>query len=940
VTSSTALEGTGGSAPAPSSRLAFGPFLLDPADARLWRDGREVPLRPKAFELLRVLAARAGQLVTKDELLDAVWGTRFVTEGVIKTTVGELRVALDDGAKAPRWIETVARRGYRFCGVLQPLPAAGAAALLAPAASAASLAPVPRLIGRDAAWHALQAAWQRAAAGQRQAVLIGGEAGVGKTTLAEALAASLPPDAVAHGACVEGYGQSEPYGPWLQALAALAAQDPALPALLRQVAPHWLAQLPWLQAADDAGRDAAPERMPREMAALLERLTAQRPLLVWLEDLHWADHASVQLLDLLLRQRSPARLLLLGTLRTLDAAIAAHPMADARREWRLHGRVQDLTLDGLDGAGVAALVAARHPGARWPASALQALQQHTEGLPLFVLAVLDALAENGALAETTPGRWQLGASLPQPLPLPDSVGGLFEKQLAALAPSQRELLEAAAVVGREFDAGVLAEALGADAAEVHARCDGLVRGGRWLRGAGVSATAGAAASARYRFGHALMQGVCYARCGAARRIELHRRVAATLDARAGRDPHDGEELAAQRAWHHEQALDADAALPALARAMALARRRMAVREVLALAEHGLALVPRADPASRARWTRDFAHSRASAIGLLEGYASPAVGEAARLALAHSDPAVLDQPRLNLQRILWLHEVQRGRLDDALALAEATLALAEAEGDPARQVQALSMLHFSAFKCGAFDRARQAVARSDALAAQVQPADELYARFFAQQAHERRLIEAMIDTLEGRPDVADPVALRHMPEADHSPMSRVLNGLLVALWGAWRGDAAAVAEDAQALLALIEREELGSDTAPLRLLLHWVQGVRDDPAAALPLLRGALQEIAAGGRVADRAAFLDLAADLALRAGDVEAAATELDAAFAHVRATGERYILPRLWRRRAQIAEARGDGAAAERARGLERRAQAAPADALDDDAPRPPPAR
>lgn len=889
--------------PIPAARppLAFGPFVLDVANARLTRDGTPVELRPKAFELLAALAARPRQLVSKDELLDSVWGRRFITEGVIKSLVSELREALDDDPKAPRWIETVARRGYRFCGALQPAPAASPAAPPAPAGPAVASTPAAPLVGRETAWQTLQAAWQRAAAGQRQAVLIGGEAGVGKSTLAAALAATLPAGAVAHGACVEGYGQTEPYGPWLQALAALAAQDPALPALLRQVAPNWLAQLPWLLDEGDAGRAAAPERMPREMLALLDRLTAQRPLLVWLEDLHWADHASVQLLDLLLRQRTPARLVLLGTLRTLDAAIAAHPMADARREWRLHGLVQDLTLAGLDAAGVAALVTARHPGADWPASALQALHQHTEGLPLFVLAVLDALVEGGVLAEVEPGRWRLQGALPQPLPLPDSVGGLFEKQLAALAPAQRALLEAAAVAGREFDAGVLAEALGADAAEVHARCDGLVRGGRWLRAAGLSAPAGAATSARYRFGHALMQGVCYARCGAARRVELHRRVAAALDARAGRDARDGEELAAQRAWHHEHALDADAALPALARAMALARRRLAAREVLALADRALALVPRAEPAARARWTRDFAHSRASALGLLEGYASPAVAEAARRALAHSDPALLDQPRLNLQRILWLHDVQGGRFDDALALAEHTVRLAEDDGDPARRVQALSMLHFSAFKCGAFDRARQAIAQADALAAGVQPADDLYARFFAQQAHERRLIEALIDTLEGRPDLADPRALRHMPEADHTPMSRVLNGLLCGLWRAWRGDAAAVAEDAQALLALIEREELASGAAPLRVLLHWAQGAQGDAAAALPPLRAALAEVLAGAHRAERAALLELAADLALRAGRPDEAAADLRAAWMHVEATGERYARGLLQRRQARL---------------------------------------
>jgi DNA-binding winged helix-turn-helix (wHTH) protein len=474
---------TDSAAPAPTaSPPGFGPFVLDVGNARLTRDGALAELRPKAFELLAALAARPGQLLSKDELLDSVWRRRFITEGVIKLLASELRVALDDDPKAPRRIETVARGGYRFCGSLQPLPGVAITADAAPAAPplppphAGAAVPPPLLPGRESALQTLQTlqtVWQCAATGQRCAVLIGGDTGVGRSTLAAALAAGVPTAALAHGACVEGYGPSEPYGPWLQALAALAAQDPALPALLRQVAPNWLAQLPWLQDDGDASRASAPERMPREMAVLLERLSAQCPLLVWLEDLHWADHASVQLLDLLVRQRSAAWVLLPGTVRTLDAAITGHPMADARREWRLHGLVQDRVLAGLEEAGVVALATARHPGAEWPAAAVHALQRHTEGLPLFVLAVLDALVESGVLVETGPGHCQ-------PLPLRDSVGGLFEKQLAALAPAQRELLEAAAVAGLEFDAGVLAEALGTEAAPMGRAFDGLLCG-LWQR---------------------------------------------------------------------------------------------------------------------------------------------------------------------------------------------------------------------------------------------------------------------------------------------------------------------------------------------------------------------------------------------------------------------------------------------------------------------------
>ena len=96
--------------------IRFGDFELDIPDARLRRAGTVVDLPPKSFELLVCLVRRPQTLVPKDDLLDIVWGRRFVSEGAIKTVVSELRAALGDDAKAPRWIETVPRRGYRFIG--------------------------------------------------------------------------------------------------------------------------------------------------------------------------------------------------------------------------------------------------------------------------------------------------------------------------------------------------------------------------------------------------------------------------------------------------------------------------------------------------------------------------------------------------------------------------------------------------------------------------------------------------------------------------------------------------------------------------------------------------------------------------------------------------------------------------------------------------------
>jgi DNA-binding winged helix-turn-helix (wHTH) protein len=111
------------------ARLCFDHFELDEAEARLTCAGQPVPLAPKPFAVLCALARTPGRLVTKNALLDLVWGHRFVTESVLKSAISELRAALDDDPRAPRYIETVSRRGYRFVATAAGVPSQSAAAL-------------------------------------------------------------------------------------------------------------------------------------------------------------------------------------------------------------------------------------------------------------------------------------------------------------------------------------------------------------------------------------------------------------------------------------------------------------------------------------------------------------------------------------------------------------------------------------------------------------------------------------------------------------------------------------------------------------------------------------------------------------------------------------------------------------------------------------------
>jgi predicted ATPase len=206
-----------------------------------------------------------------------------------------------------------------------------------------------------------------AAAGRRQVVWVSGEAGVGKTTVIERFMREVGEVHCAYGHCVEQYGAGEPHLPILEALTDLSRRDPSLVDLIRAVAPTWLFQLPWLAGRRSARPCGASCPAPARRGCCARWASSsiatrkQRPLLLVTEDLHWSDHATVQLMDYLARRRSPARLLWLGSFRVTELIAAEHPLATVRHELRLHGLGTELVLDDFTVAEVGEYLAARVP---------------------------------------------------------------------------------------------------------------------------------------------------------------------------------------------------------------------------------------------------------------------------------------------------------------------------------------------------------------------------------------------------------------------------------------------------------------------------------------------------------------------------------------------------------------------------------------------------
>jgi len=384
----------------PDTRISFDAFSLDSANQCLWRGPQAIKLRPKAFAVLEYLLERPGQLVTKRTLLDAVWPETFVGDAVLKVVIQQIREALADDSQSPRFIETAHRRGYRFVGQIAAIGQKTTAAAAASSGGAASHAPtgaaaVPRgFVGRDNALARLRRWFDRMRGGERQIVFVTGEAGIGKTTLIDAFTRSIGDDAsvrVSTGQCLEQYGTGEAYLPVLEAIGRLCREHRQVIDVLRVHAPMWLLQMPALVSASDReslSREvfgATRERMLREMGEALETLTATQPLVLVLEDLHWSDYSTLDLISYLARQRQRAHLMVIGTYRTAELIASGHPLKAVKQELLAKQQCEDLPLEYLSQDAVAQYLGVRFPANRFPTELTALIHERTEGHPLFMV---------------------------------------------------------------------------------------------------------------------------------------------------------------------------------------------------------------------------------------------------------------------------------------------------------------------------------------------------------------------------------------------------------------------------------------------------------------------------------------------------------------------------------------------------------------------------
>jgi DNA-binding winged helix-turn-helix (wHTH) protein/tetratricopeptide (TPR) repeat protein len=572
----------------------FPPYSLDTSSQYLKRGSECIALTPKSFAVLRYLVENAGRLVTKDELLDSIWPDTHIHEAVLKSCILEIRRALQDDANKPKYILTRHRLGYQFIAPVV-CPTEGKTAPLPLTAG---------LLGRSRELIDLQGRLEATLRGSRQIVFIAGEPGIGKTALVDHfldLDSTNRATRVARGECLEHFGDREPYYAMLDALsrAARSWTEGDLVGALKRYAPTWLLQMPALIPDEEFEKirqiclGVSRERMLREMSEALEVLASVRPLILVLEDLHWADAATVDLIASIANRRSPAPLLLIGTYRPVELIVAEHPLKTLKQELHGHGRCVELQLDVLGRADTGEFLARRFPLNDFPQEFGDLIYRVTDGHPLFLLNAIDYAVSRNLVTETG-GCWTLRRQVSQlQVGVPENVMQMIDRQMDRLSAEEKAILESASVCGVESRPDWIASVMGADPIDVEEKCESLVRRKLFLKAA--DETAIESTVSRYVFIHSLYREAFFRLVAPRRRRQLHDSFGSCLERDfAGRE----REVSAELAYHFQNGSDPLRAVRYLSMASQRAVRRHSPGEAFALLEQALALVPHLPIAQR------------------------------------------------------------------------------------------------------------------------------------------------------------------------------------------------------------------------------------------------------------------------------------------------------------------------------------------------------
>ena len=888
-------------------QFAFGAFHFDARTGQLWRDGSEVKLTPRAAAVLHMLVERAPEVVTKQELFDGVWGGgTTVGDDSLTSCIHELRDAIGDDARCPGTIETRHRRGYRFM-----MPATRIVDQCRGAPPPLSAREPSQFVGRVSDLQKLGRAFDLLWSGQRQVVFVTGEPGIGKSSLADFFLERLQTTHVvriAHGQCLDHHGVGEPYLPLIEALTRLAGRQDGttVKEIIAALAPSWLAQMPSLwtrseRSVLEARGRATRERMMRELTLAVETIASEAPLLLKLEDIHWSDASTLDWLSHIARRPEPARLMVLATFRPNDAAAAKADLVGLVTELALHGQCKEIALGPLGLEAIEVYLKARlgdEDGTARSHEMASLLVERTGGNPLFMVSIVNELAQpeiSGRAADAI-------------LSIPHDVRRFIDRQIDQLNASDRSLLTAASVIGREFATAAAAAALEIDVEKVETSCAYLSRQGVFIvRSASVTWPDGTPAEL-YSFRHDLYRELLYDRLPATRRALSHARVGRRLEvAWAGRL----DAIASQLAEHFERGNELARAIPYHQRAAAKALRRSANEEAIGHLRRALDAIGHiADEVERTRVEVELRVGLGAAFMANQGFGAPEVLEAYSRAeelckrlgeRADIFPALWGQ---------WLFRWGRSEMDAAWRLCEALLALAKKYDDTGLKLQA----HHAAWATS-FGRGELAEVRAHAEAGLALYDSNIHQAMASSFGNHdagtcARYFSALSLALAGEEERARTMADTSLAAARRlgDPFSLALSLYFASATAQVLDDVTVAAQHAEASRQLATEHDLAMPRAWSTGVMGWCAAENGDHARGIVLLTEAVAALEAAHSRHFMPYLLGLLAQAHLKIGHHADAMKAADDGIALAAGGGERFYTAELHRLRGELLARRPNG--------------------------------
>jgi hypothetical protein len=791
-------------------------------------------------------------------------------------------------------------------------------------ATATSPAAVRRnTVGRTAEREALRRTYARVRDGRGVVAAVTGEPGIGKSSLTDdflaELAASADRPIVARGRCSERLAGSEAYLPILEALDHLLRRGSSVSveAIMRTVAPTWYLQVatksehPSVAEMRSDAAAGSQERMKREIGALVEDLSRARPLVIFLDDLHWADISTIDVLNYLAGRFGAMRVLVLVTYRPSEMALAQNRFAAVSGELRSRGLFEEVPLRLLDRIDVERYLALEFPEHRFPPAFGAFVHAKTEGSPLFMADLVRYLRDSGSIAEEQ-GRWVLTRPMGDlPKDLPESVRSMIARKIAQLDERDHRLLVAASVQGHEFDSATVSDAAEMDPGDVEERLDVLERIHVFVTRIREEEFPDRTLTLRYQFVHVLYQNALYATLQPTRRASLSGRVAASLVRRYG---NRAGEIAARLAVLFETARDFGVSAQYFFAAAGHALALFGFREALSLAERGLDNV-KGLPEGPQRIQQELGLQmiRGQALRLMKGWSAPEIepvfARARELCHQLSDPP-------ELFPVLWaitLFHAIRGDLREYRKRADELMQMAEQSGNPVFLMGAHHLVGVNREFLGDMVEASRVLDRGRELHDPAQ-----HRAYTAMYGLDPGMISRAMSSrplwVLGYPDRALERATETLALArsQRQPMTLVFATLVTQGIHLNRGEATQAVALGEEVIALCREYEMLQEREWSRSFQGAAFALLGRVEEGIAVLRDSLAVQQAIGSGLVRSAFLAVLGDLLRIAGRVDEGQSAVAEGFDHAERTLEHGYIPELHRVHAQLLEAKGDLAGAE----------------------------